>query len=154
MRFISGLALVVLSVSATASAQQGATTAKRDDDRKPIKVVGCLQNGAQANQFVLMATADPIAKGVAVATSGSVPNVTYVLSGGTNLGAHLGHRVEISGRTTGTAQKAVSTDSNMKRESLPDKPDPKVETKEKATIEMRDLHVETLNMVSTSCAAK
>jgi hypothetical protein len=154
MRFISGLALVVLSVSATASAQQGATTAKRDDDRKPIKVVGCLQNGAQANQFVLMATADPIAKGVAVATSGSVPNVTYVLSGGTNLGAHVGHRVEISGRTTGAAQKAVSTDSNMKRESLPDKPDPKVETKEKATIEMRDLHVETLNMVSTSCAAK
>jgi hypothetical protein len=154
MRFISGLALVVLSVSATASAQQGATTAKRDDDRKPIKVVGCLQNGAQANQFVLMATADPIAKGVAVATSGSVPNVTYVLSGGTNLGAHVGHRVEISGRTTGAAQKAVSTDSNMKRESLPDKPDPKVETKEKATIEMRDLQVETLNMVSTSCAAK
>jgi hypothetical protein len=154
MRFISGLALVVLSVSATASAQQGATTAKRDDDRKPIKVVGCLQNGAQANQFVLMATADPIAKGVAVATSGSVPNVTYVLSGGTNLGAHVGHRVEITGRTTGMAQKAVSTDSNMKRESLPDKPDPKVETKEKATIEMRDLHVETLNMVSTSCATK
>src|SRR5687767_2460130 len=148
MRFISGLAFVVLSVSATASAQQGATTAKRDDDRKPIKVVGCLQNGAQANQFVLMATADPIAKGVAVATSGSVPNVTYVLSGGTNLAAHVGHRVEISGRTTGTAQKAVSTDSNMKRESLPDKPDPKVETKEKATIEMRDLMVETLNMDS------
>jgi hypothetical protein len=154
MRFISGLALIVLSVSATASGQQGATTAKRDDDRKPIKVVGCLQNGAQANQFVLMATADPIAKGVAVATSGSVPNVTYVLSGGTNLAAHVGHRVEISGRTTGTVQKAVSTDSNMKRESLPDKPDPKVETKEKATIEMRDLQVETLNMVSTSCAAK
>jgi hypothetical protein len=101
-----------------------------------------------------MATADPLAKGVAVATSGSVPNVTYVLSGGTNLGAHVGHRVEISGRTTGSAQKAVSTDSNMKRESLPDKPDPKVETKEKATIEMRDLHVETLNMVSTNCAAK
>ena len=154
MRFISGLALIVLSVSATASGQQGATTAKRDDDRKPIKVVGCLQNGAQANQFVLMATADPIAKGVAVATSGSVPNVTYVLSGGTNLAAHVGHRVEISGRTTGTVQKAVSTDSNMKRESLPDKPDPKVETKEKATIEMRDLQVETLNMVSTTCAAK
>jgi hypothetical protein len=155
MRFISGLALVVLSVSATASAQQaGATTAKRDDDRKPAKVVGCLQNGAQANQFVLMATADPLAKGVAVATSGSVPNVTYVLSGGTNLGAHVGHRVEIIGRTSGNVQKAVSTDSNMKRESLPDKPDPKVETKEKATIEMRDLQVETLNMVSTSCAAK
>ena len=79
----------------------------------------------------------------------------YVLSGGTNLGAHVGHRVEIIGRTSGDAQKAVSTDSSStKRVEVPNKPDPKVETKEKATIEMRDLHVETLNMVSTSCAAK
>ena len=155
MRFISGLALVVLSVSATASAQQaGTAAAKRDGDTKPITVVGCLQTGAQANQFVLAATADPISKGVAVATTGAVPNVTYVLSGGTNLGAHVGHRVQITGRTTGNAQRAVSTDSNMKRESIPDKPDPKVETKEKATIEMRDLQVDYLKMVSTSCAAK
>ena len=155
MRFISGLALVVLSVSATASAQQaGTAAAKREGDTKPLTVVGCLQTGAQANQFVLAATADPIAKGVAVATTGAVPNVTYVLSGGTNLGAHVGHRVEITGRSTGTAQRAVSTDSNMKRESIPDKPDPKVETKEKATIELRDLQVENLKMVSTSCAAK
>jgi hypothetical protein len=156
MRFISGLALVVLSVSATASAQQAntAAAAKRDGDTKPITVVGCLQQGAQANQFVLAVTADPLAKGVAVATTGVVPNVTYVLSGGTNLGAHVGHRMEFTGRTSGTAQRAVSTDSNMKRESIPDKPDPKVETKEKATIEMRDLQVESMKMVSTSCAAK
>ena len=30
---------------------------------------------------------------------------------------------------------------------MPDKPDPKVETKEKATIEMRDLQIESLKMV-------
>jgi hypothetical protein len=29
-----------------------------------------------------------------------------------------------------------------------------VETKEKATIEMRDLRIESLKMVSTSCATK
>jgi hypothetical protein len=75
------------------------------------------------------------------------------LSGGSNLDAHLGHRVEISGRTTGEAQKAVATDSNVKRDEIPHKPDPKVETKEKATIELRDLHIESLKMVSTSCAA-
>jgi hypothetical protein len=154
MRIISSLALVVLSVSATASAQQGAAAARRDDDRKPLTVVGCLQNGAQANQFVLMATADPLAKGVTVATTGAVPNVTYVLSGGTNLGAHVGHRVEITGRTSGEVQRAVSSDSKMKRESLPDKPDPRVETKEKVAIEMRDLHVENLKMVATNCGAK
>jgi len=90
-----------------------------------------------------------------VATSGAVPNVTYVLSGGTNLAAHVGHRVEITGKTSGSAQKAVSSDSNAtKRVEIEGKPDPKVETKEKATIEMRDLQIESLKMVSTSCAAK
>lgn len=155
MRFTTMLAVMALSVSATATAQQSSTSAaKKDDDLKPITVVGCLQAGAQPNQFVLAATTDQLAKGVAVATSGSVPNVTYVLSGGSNLGAHVGHRVEIVGRTSGDAHKAVSTDTSVKRERVPDKPDPKVETKEKATIEMRDLQVESLKMVSTSCAAK
>jgi hypothetical protein len=155
MRFTTILALLALSVSATATAQQPNTAAaKRDDDKKPITVVGCLQTGAQPNQFVLAATADDLAKGVAVATSGGVPNVTYVLSGGSNLGAHVGHRVEISGRTTGKAMKAESADSNVTRQRVPDKPDPKVETKEKATIEMRDLQIDSMKMVSTSCAAK
>ena len=155
MRFSTVLIVMALSVSATASAQQANTAAKKDDDRKPITVVGCLQAGAQANQFVLAATADPLAKGVAVATSGAVPNVTYVLSGGSNLAAHVGHRVEIAGRTTGKAQRAVSTDSSStKRVEIPDKPDPKVETNERATIEMRDLHIESMKMVSTSCATK
>ena len=154
MRFSTVLALVALSVSTTAAAQQPAAQ-KKDDDRKSITVVGCLQPGAQANQFVLAATADPLAKGVAVATSGVVPNVTYLLSGGRNLGAHVGHRVEIAGRTSGKAQKAVSTDSSAtKRVEVPGKPDPKVETESKATIEMRDLEVERLKMVSTSCPTK
>ena len=156
MRFSTVLALTALSLSTTAIAQQpGTAAAKKDDDRKSITVVGCLQKGAQANQFVLAATADALAKGVAVRTSGAVPNVTYVLSGGTNLAAHLGHRVEITGRTSGEAQKAVSTDSSAtKRVEIPGKPDPKVETKEKATIEMRDLQIESMKMVSTSCATK
>jgi hypothetical protein len=156
MRFSTVLALTALSLSTTATAQQaGTAAAKKDDDRKSITVVGCLRPGAQANQFVLAATADALAKGVAVRTSGAVPNVTYVLSGGTNLAAHVGHRVEITGRTSGEAQRAVSTDkSATKRVEIPGKPDPKVETKEKATIEMRDLHIESMKMVSTSCATK
>lgn len=156
MRFSTVLAFTALSLSTTAIAQQpGTPAAKKDDDRKPITVVGCLQTGAQANQFVLAATPDALAKGVAVRTSGAVPNVTYVLSGGTNLAAHVGHRVEITGRTSGDARKAVSSDSSAtKRVEIEGKPDPKVETKEKATIEMRDLQIESLKMVSTSCAAK
>jgi hypothetical protein len=156
MRFTTIFAVALLSVSTTAFAQQAdRKTAAKNDDLKQTTVVGCLQTGAQPNQFVLAATADPIAKGVAVATSGTVPNVTYVLSGGTNLAAHVGHRVEITGRTSGGAQKAVATDANAtKRVEIEGKPDPKVETKEKIAIEMRDLQIESLKMVSTSCAAK
>ena len=78
MRFTTMLALMALSVSATATAQQASTSTSKDSDRKPITVVGCLQAGAQSNQFVLAATPDQLAKGVAVATSGTVPNVTYM----------------------------------------------------------------------------
>jgi len=153
MRFSIVPAILVLSISAAAQTPGSQQAASKDDDRKAITVVGCLQAGAQPNQFVLAATPDPLAKGVSVATSGAVPNITYQLSGGTNLAAHVGHRVEITGRSTGEARKAVATDSNVKRERVPDKPDPKVETKEKATIELRDLQIESLKMVSTSCAA-
>ena len=150
------LAALALSISATGYAQQESSTpASKTDDKKTITVTGCLQPGAQPNQFVLAATADPLAKGVAVATAGAVPNVTYQLSGGTNLAAHVGHRVEISGTTSGTAQKAVSADTSVVRTpDKPNSPDPKVEVKEKAAIELRDLQVQSLKMVSTDCAAK
>ena len=153
MRFTTVLAALTMSISTAVSAQDAGKPASKDD-RKPITVVGCLQTGAQPDQFVLTATPDPLAKGVAVATSGTVPNITYQLSGGSNLAAHVGHRVEISGTTTGQAQKAVATDSNVKRDEVPGQPDPKVETKEKAAIELRDLQIESLKMVSTSCAPK
>ena len=153
MRFTIVLAALTLSIS-TAAAAQDAARQTAEGDRKPVTVVGCLRPGAQAGQFVLVATPDPLAKGVSVATSGTVPNIAYQLSGGSNLDAHVGHRVEITGKTTGEAQKAVSTDSNVKRDSVPGKPDPKVETKEKAAIELRDLQIDSLKMVSTSCAAK
>jgi hypothetical protein len=152
MRFTIVLAALALSISTAVRAQDA--SAQKNDDRKTVTVVGCLQSGAQPNQFVLAATPDPLAKGVAVATAGAVPNVTYQLSGGSNLQAHVGHRVEITGKTSGKAQKATSTDANVKRDNIPGKPDPKVETKEKAAIELHDLEIESMKMVSTSCAAK
>jgi hypothetical protein len=144
-----------LTISATGFAQQsGSDRRATDSDLKSVTVVGCLQPGAQANQFVLSNTADALAKGVAVRMSGAVPNVTYQLSGGTNLAAHVGHRLEITGKTTGKAQKAVATAGSVTRKETPKGPDTKVEVKEKAPIELRDLQIETMKMVSTDCAAR
>ena len=52
---------------------------------------------------MLAGYADPLAKGVL--SRHRVGTRTYALSGGTNIGAHVGHRVEITGRTSGNAQK-------------------------------------------------
>ena len=145
-------AALALCLPFNAAAQQPAAKgASKPEDLKPITVVGCLQSGAQPNQFVLANTADPLAKGVAVAMAGAVPNVTYLLSGGTNLAAHVGHRVEITGTTSGKAQKAATSGGSV-RETEVKGPDPKVVTKEKATIEVRDLNIQSLKMVSTDCA--
>lgn len=156
MRLTTLTAALLLSTPLIGVAQQSDATKKTTaaGDAKAITAVGCLQAAAQPNQYVLVTTADSLAKGVTVAVSGAVPNVTYQLSGGTNLAAHVGHRVEITGTTSGKANKAVATDSNVTRERLPDKPDPKVEVKEKAAIELRDLEIKSLKMVSTDCKAK
>lgn len=156
MRFTALLAGFILSISATASAQQQPSTAPADKDKK-ITVTGCLQAGAQANQFLLAATAasaDPLAKGVAVATTGAVPNIHYVLSGGSNLGAHVGHRVEITGTSSGKSRTATATEESETRTRVPNQPDPQVEVKEKTAVEVRDLQVESLKMVAASCASK
>jgi hypothetical protein len=156
MRYSAILAGVVLSISATTHAQQQPSAAATGDDKKSITVTGCLQAGAQPNQFVLAATsaaADPLAKGVAVATAGTVPNIHYILSGGSNLSAHVGHRVEITGASSGKSQKAAATESSTTRTDVPNKPDPKVEVKEKTEVEVRDLQIESLKMVAASCAA-
>lgn len=158
MRFLSFIVILTLSTPAgfaqqPPQSQQSGGEKRTDTDLKPITVVGCLQPGAQANQFVLANTADPLSKGVAVAMSGAVPNVTYQLSGGTNLAAHVGHRVEITGRTTGKTQKAVATDGSVTKKDMPG-PDTKVEVKEKTAIELRDLQIESLKMVSTDCAVR
>lgn len=148
------LAGLVVSISTTSAAQQQPSADASRDDKKAITITGCLQAGAQPDQFVLATTADPLAKGVAVATSGKIPNVHYQLSGGSNLGAHVGHRVEVTGTSSGKSQKATATQSSTTRTSVPNAPDPKVETRERAAVEIRDLRIESLKMVSTSCETK
>ena len=131
------------------------SSARAQDAGKTITVAGCIQQGTSANQFVLANTSDPISKGVAATLSGAVPTVNYILSGGENLAAHLGHRVEITGTTSGKAEKAATAESSVQEQKTSgSKPDTKVEVKEKAAIEVRDLKIASMKMVSTSCAAK
>ena len=154
MRIITLVAGLALAIPNMTFGQQSASQKQASDsDMKTVTVTGCLQQGAQANQFVLATTAaDPITKGVSVRMSGAVPNVTYQLSGGSNLGAHVGHRVEVTGKTSGKAQKAATAGETVTSKDVPKGPDTKVEVKEKAAIEIRDLQIDSMKMVSTDCA--
>jgi hypothetical protein len=153
MRIITLIAGLALLPTATFAQQPASQKQASDSDLKTLTVIGCLQEGAQPNQFVLANTADPVSKGVAVRMSGAVPNVTYQLSGGDNLAAHGGHRVEITGKTSGKAQKAATAGETVTTKDVPKGPDTKVEVKEKAPIELRDLKIDSMKMVSTDCAA-
>ena len=154
MHIITLIAGLALAVPAVTVAQQSAPQKQASDsDMKTITVAGCLQQGAQPNQFVLATASDPLTKGVSVRMSGAVPNVTYQLSGGSNLGAHVGHRVEVTGKTSGKAQKAATAGETVTSKEVPKGPDTKVEVKEKAAIEVRDLQIDAMKMISTDCAA-
>jgi hypothetical protein len=104
-----------------AVAAQSTQRAPADAD-KEITVTGCLAQGADATHYSLLKATPPQTVGTtgATATTGStaapgteVLTVTYDLVGGTDLKAHLGHKVEVTGtaippsaaKTTDTAKE-------------------------------------------------
>ncbi len=69
-----------------------------------MSVTGCVAQGADATHFKLtnaMASSMPMGKmdsGAAMKSDGmKSEGMTYTLDGGTNLKAHLGHKIEVSG---------------------------------------------------------
>jgi hypothetical protein len=109
------------SGTATTTAARAAETADR-----AITMIGCVQRGADGS-FMLMnaqaesgvsSTAGVGATGSAVGTSGSVaagvatptPPMTFVLKGG-ELAGHVGHKVQVTGRSDWDAASASMTKS-------------------------------------------
>src|SRR5437868_4243067 len=87
------------SIAAAQNTSTPVRAAKGESDMKTITVTGGLERGAQANTFVLTKVPDPLTDSVAASAGSAVPTVTYQLSGGQNLAAHLGHRMEVTGKT-------------------------------------------------------
>src|SRR6266550_4063653 len=90
------IVLIALSFGAFPRAQTPQTQAKRDP--RLLTVTGCLAQGSSAGTFLLTKVPDPLVDAVAAAGGGAIPTVTYQLSGGQNLGPHLGHKIEVTGR--------------------------------------------------------
>jgi hypothetical protein len=129
------------------------TTQSKANPRS-LTVTGCLAKGADANTFLLTKVPDPLVDSVAASGGGAVPTVTYQLSGGQNLAAHVGHKVEITGRGPLKPQTPTKVTDTETKYAAAGKNGPSAEVKEKAAIAVRPLMVESFKMVSVDCAGK
>jgi hypothetical protein len=144
----------LLSWSSLAAAQSGSTapTQPTKDSKAPtVTVTGCVAQGTNSTSFVLnnATTADATTKGATATPDktkmGADANakMSYLLTGGENLKAHVGHRVTV----TGTLDKiGMGMKPGEKTEaSVPSASGPALD------IHGGTLKVQALKMVSTTC---
>jgi hypothetical protein len=158
-RIIIGVVVAIGLGVLPASAQNSTTTSNRaKGDPRLITVTGCLERGTSADAFLLTKVPDPLVDSVAAAGGGAIPTVTYQLSGGQNLAAHLGHKIQVTGRGPLKAQTPVKVTDTEKTypagASGGSNAQGKAEVKEKAAVALRPLAVQSFKMVSADCAAK
>jgi len=153
------LAVAVVWFSGSVTMAQNTSTPlrapKTENDMRIVTVTGCLERGPQAGSFLLSRVPDPLTDSVAAAAGSAVPTITYQLSGGQNLAPHLGHRVEITGKTPLKPQAPVKVaDAETKHQAPVGNKTATTEVKEKAAISVRPLAVDSVRMISTDCAGK
>lgn len=106
--------------SATAPGQMD--TAKMEKGKMadaPMTVSGCVAQGAGTDQFTLthatMANMGKMDSGAMKSDTAKPATMTYELDGGTNLKAHLGHKVDV----TGTMDKKAMDHGAMAKPGAP-----------------------------------
>lgn len=120
-----------------------------------LTVTGCLTASARGDRFVLTPLkSDPLAAEMTMRTTDVVPTYTYELRGWTNLSAHIGQQVSV----TGVLDRGYEKDTGIDREqqtqaarARPGDPKPTVETEERAELELRRLHVKTVTSIGKPC---
>jgi hypothetical protein len=136
----------------SASTQQKAQEKRSSDE---LTVTGCLTASARGDRFVLTPLKkDPLAAEMTTRTTGVTPTYTYELRGGSNLRAHIGQQVSVTGVLDRSYEKDTDIDREQETQAAPARPgDPKptVETEEKAELELRRLQVKTVKSIGKPC---
>lgn len=155
--------LICVATALNMAVAGAACSSARGDERKGVEAVkgsgdavtiaGCLSTDAQGRYAL---TAAPDATGATAARSMEIERDThaYVLVGGSDLQAHLGKRVEVTGKVEG---KKVEYENTAKAQS--EQPpaaggknnDPVVKTRESIDLEARQLTVQSINDVAGTC---
>jgi hypothetical protein len=145
----------LLTIAPQNAAQDGQNQNKKSSDE--LTVTGCLTASARGDRFVLTPTKkDPLAAEMTTRTTDVAPTYTYELQGGsgTNLRAHIGQQVSVTGVLDRSYEKDTDIDREQQTQAAPARPgDPKptVETEEKAELELRRLQVKTVRSIGKPC---
>jgi hypothetical protein len=148
---------VIFALATACSALSGE---KRDKDANgsgsgdTVTVAGCLSSDANG-RFAL--TAAPDATGAMAARTiddNDRDTKSYVLTGGDNLQAHLGKKVEVIGTVSGKTldmEHKAATESKEPAASGGDHNQPSVKTSEEIDVEARQLNVREIRDVAPTC---
>ncbi len=147
-------AVTVFGLSAAVSAQSGAA-AKDQMDKKPtmdgaqMTVSGCVAAGKEPGQFMLTnaMTGDtakrmPDKDKMTTPGMGGAHMMSYELVGGTNLKAHMGHKIEVVG-----SMSKMDMDHMAKM----DKTTGKDKAMSDADMKAMKLNVSSVKMISATC---
>jgi hypothetical protein len=153
--FIELAGVSAMAALLTLGPQNAAQNAQKSADE--LTVTGCLTGSARGDRFVLTPTKkDPLAAEMTTRTTDVAPTYTYELHGGsgTNLRAHIGQQVSVTGVLDRNYEKDTDIDREQQTQAAPARPgDPKptVETEEKAELELRRLQVKTVKSIGKPC---
>ena len=117
-----------------------------------VTVAGCLSAG-EDGRFALTAAPDAAVSTAARAMDDERDTHTYMLSGGDNLQAHLGKRVEVVGTLSGKKQD-MEQESSKKTEATPSTSGgdtPTVKTTEDIDMTARQLNVREVRDLAPTC---
>lgn len=139
----------VVACSVTASGQAPSADKPAPDKKMmkhgPVSVTGCVAETTDGeftltNAMMAKPSSDKMAADSAAMNH---PALTYRLSGGTDLKAHVGHKVEVSG----TMGKMNHMDKGEKGDMAKDRP---AATADKA-MKPATLNITTMTMISATC---
>ena len=118
-----------------------------------VTIAGCLST-ADDGRFALTAAPDAAVSTTARAMDNERDTHAYVLVGGTDLQAHLGKRVEVTGTLSGKTRE-MEQESSKKTSAAPAESGgdtPTVKTTEDIDVEVRQLTVREVRDVAPTCA--
>jgi hypothetical protein len=152
--------------AAAQTAQQPAQQGSAPNANQNVTITGCVAAGPN-NTFTLTATNDAASKEAPTGTTATTPagdkvakTITYTLTAAKpdDLKGHVGHTVQVTGVeaapqvTTGSTDKSKGAAAAQGTSGTSGGAKPTVETTAQTQIVVRQLNVNSVKMVSSSCS--